>query len=140
MTRRSDVEWLTRTVGRYFPEEWQRFRQGVPESERDGDIAAAYDRLLNANRDPAVRLQAASDWVAWEDAMLSLEDGDITRHPRSKDERFRVAFARLVTHYFSHAGWLEEDELLRNAHRLADIPAVLLHGRLDLAGPADVAW
>ncbi|HEY1298056.1 MAG TPA: prolyl aminopeptidase [Chloroflexota bacterium] len=140
MTRRSDVEWLKRTVGRYFPEEWQRFRQGVPESERDGNLAAAYDRLLNVHPDSAVRLQAASHWVAWEDAMLSLEDGYITPNPRYKDERFRVAFARLVTHYFSHAGWLEEDELLRNAHRLAHNPAVLLHGRLDLAGPADVAW
>jgi proline iminopeptidase len=51
-----------------------------------------------------------------------------------------VGFARLVTHYFSKAAWLEEDELLRNASRLAGIPGVLLHGRLDLAGPADVAW
>jgi proline iminopeptidase len=140
MTRRADVEWLTRTVGRYFPEEWHRFQHGVPESERDGDLAAAYDRLLNATLDPAVRLQAASHWAAWEDAMLSLEDGYITPNPRYGDERFRVAFARLVTHYFSHAGWLEEDELMRNVHRLADTPAVLLHGRLDLAGPADVAW
>jgi proline iminopeptidase len=140
MTRYSDVEWLTRTVGRYFPEEWQRFRQGVPESERDGNLAAAYDRLLNANLDSVVRLQAARDWVAWEDAMLSLEDGYITPNPRYADERFRVAFARLVTHYFSHAAWLEEDELLRNAYSLADIPGVLLHGRMDLAGPSDVAW
>jgi len=51
-----------------------------------------------------------------------------------------IAFARLVTHYFSHAAWLEDDELLRNAGRLAGIPGVLLHGRLDLAGPPDVAW
>ncbi|MBV9545326.1 MAG: prolyl aminopeptidase [Chloroflexi bacterium] len=140
MTRRSDVEWLTRTVGRYFPEEWERFRRGVPELERDGDLAASYDRLLNAHPDPAVRLQAARDWVAWEDAMLSLEEGYVTPNPRYADERFRVAFARLVTHYFSHAAWLEEDELLRNAYRLADTPGVLIHGRLDLAGPPDVAW
>jgi proline iminopeptidase len=140
MTRRSDVEWLTRTVGRYFPAEWERFRDGVPEGERDGDLAAAYDRLLNAHSDPAVRLQAARDWVAWEDAMLSLEEGYVTPNPRYADERFRVAFARLVTHYFSHAAWLEEDELLRDAARLAGIPGVLLHGRLDMAGPADVAW
>jgi proline iminopeptidase len=51
-----------------------------------------------------------------------------------------VGFARLVTHYLSHAAWLEEDELLRNASRLAGIRGVLLHGRLDLAGPPDVAW
>ena len=51
-----------------------------------------------------------------------------------------VGFARLVTHYFSHAAWLEEDELLRNVPRLAGIPGVLIHGRLDLSGPPDVAW
>src|SRR5215471_39271 len=124
LTRRFDVEWLTRTVGRYFPEEWQRFRQGVPEAERDGDLAAAYDRLLNSPGDPAVRLQAARDWVTWEDAMLSLEEGYVTPNPRYADERFKLGFARLVTHYFSHAAWLEEDELLVNAHRLADIPGV----------------
>jgi proline iminopeptidase len=140
MTRRADVHWLAHETGRYFPEEWARFRAGVPEGERDGDLVAAYDRLLNGDAEPAVRLQAARDWVAWEDAILSLEEGYVTPHPRWADERFTVGFARLVTHYFSHAAWLEEDELLRNASRLAGVPGVLLHGRLDLAGPPDVAW
>ena len=112
----------------------------MPEAERDGDLVAAYDRLINGSADPATRLEAVDRWLAWEDAILSLEEGTLTPHPRWADERFRVAFARLVTHYFSHAAWLEEDELLRHAPRLAGIPGVLVHGRLDLAGPADVAW
>jgi proline iminopeptidase len=140
MTRRSDVRWFSRDVGRYFPEEWSRFRAGVPEADQDGDLVAAYDRLMNANPDPAVRLQAARDWVAWEDAILSLEADYVRPNPRWADERYMVCFARLVTHYFSNAAWLKEDELLRNAPRLAGIPGVLLHGRLDLAGPPDVAW
>jgi proline iminopeptidase len=140
MTRRADVHWLAHEIGRYFPEEWARFLAGVPEDERDGDLVAAYDRLLNGDAEPTVRLQAARDWVAWEDAILSLEEGYVTPHPRWADERFMVGFARLVTHYFSHAAWLQEDELLRNASRLAGIPGVLIHGRLDLAGPPDVAW
>jgi proline iminopeptidase len=139
-TRRADVHWLAHETGRFFPEEWARFRNGVSETERDGDLVAAYDRLLNGHGDPAVRLQAARDWVAWEDAILSLEEGYVSPHPRWADERYMVAFARLVTHYFSHAAWLDEDELLRNAPRLAGIPGVLLHGRLDLSGPPDVAW
>lgn len=139
MTRRADVRWLTHDVRRYFPEEWERFRAGVPAADRDGELAAAYDRLLNAHPDPKVRLKAARDWVAWEDAILSLEEGYAVPNPRWADERYMVAFARLVTHYFSHAAWLEEDELLRNATRLAGIPGVLIHGRLDLAGPRDVA-
>ena len=51
-----------------------------------------------------------------------------------------MTFARLCAHYFSHAAWLEPDELLRNCGRLAGIPGVLVHGRLDLGGPADVPW
>ncbi len=140
MTRRADVRWFSREVGRYFPEEWARFRAGVPEEDRDADLVAAYDRLLNGDAAPEVRLRAARDWVAWEDALLSLEDGYVVPNPRWADERYRVAFARLVTHYFCHAAWLDEDDLLRNAPRLASIPGVLVHGRLDLAGPPDVAW
>ena len=140
MTRASDVHWLAHETGRFFPTEWARFRAGVPAAERDGDLVAAYDRLMNAGGDPAVRLQAVRDWIAWEDAILSLEEGHVSPDPRWADERYMVGFARLVTHYFSHAAWLEEDELLRNASRLAGISGVLVHGRLDLAGPVDVAW
>ena len=142
MTRRADVHWLAHETGRFFPEEWARFRDGVPEGER-ADLVAAYDRRINHPADPddlAARLRGVRDWVAWEDAILSLEEGHVTPSPRWADERFAIGFARLVTHYFSHAAWLEDDELLRNAGRLAGIPAVLLHGRLDLSGPPDVAW
>lgn len=139
MTRHADVHWLAHETGRFFPEQWARFRDGVPEAGR-GDLVAAYDRLLNGTADPAVRIQASVDWTAWEDAILSLEEGYEVPHPRWADAPYRIAFARLVTHYFSHAAWLEEDELLRNAYKLAGIPAVLLHGRLDLSGPPDVAW
>ena len=138
-TRRADVHWLAHETGRFFPEQWARFRNAVPEADRD-DLVAAYDRLLNHTSDPATRIQASIDWTAWEDAILSLEEGYEVPHPRWADERYRVAFARLVTHYFAHAAFLEEDELLRNAHRLAGMPGVLLHGRLDLSGPPDVAW
>jgi proline iminopeptidase len=139
MTRRTDVHWLAHETGRYFPEQWARFRDAVPEAHR-GDLVAAYDHLLNGSADPGVRIQASLDWTAWEDAILSLEEGYEVPHPRWADERYRIAFARLVTHYFAHAAFLEEDELLRNAHTLAGIPGVLLHGRLDLSGPPDVAW
>ena len=140
MTRAQDVRWFGRDTGRFFPAEWARFRDSLPSGERDGDLVAAYDRLLNQSTDPAVRIQASLDWTAWEDAILSLEEGYQVPHPRWADERYRIGFARLVTHYFAHAAWLEDDELLRNAPRLAGIPGVLLHGRLDLSGPPDVAW
>jgi proline iminopeptidase len=75
MTRPQEIHWLYHTAGRFFPEDWQRFRAGVPEAARDGDLVAAYHRLLNEQPDVARREQAASDWCAWEDAVMSPEDG-----------------------------------------------------------------
>ncbi|HEX8082473.1 MAG TPA: prolyl aminopeptidase [Jatrophihabitans sp.] len=139
MTRRSDVHWLYHETGRFLPEQWFRFRAGVAEADRDGDLVAAYHRLLNQSSDPDVMRQAAQDWCDWEDAALSLEPG-WRPSERFTDPDFRLQFARIVSHYFSHGAWLDEGQILRDAHRLAGIPGVLIHGRLDLGGPLDVPW
>ncbi len=138
-TRRSETAWLYHGVGRYFPEAWHRFRDGVPEAERDGDLVAAYARLVESP-DPDVRVRAVQDWLAWEDAVISLETngspGEYGRRPAAA----QVALVRICAHYFSHGAWLEEGALLRDAGRLAGIPGVLVHGRHDLGGPVETAW
>ncbi len=138
MSRPADIHWLYHGVGRFLPREWARFRDGVLAAERDGDLVDAYHRLLN-HPDPGVREKAARDWCDWEEAVVSLEPG-YRRNPRYDDPRFRMAFARIVTHYFHRHAWLEDGILLGEAHRLAGIPGVLVHGRLDLGSPPAAAW
>jgi proline iminopeptidase len=137
-TTRREVEWITRAMGRIFPEEWERFRDGVPPRDRDGDLADAYARLLE-HPDLAVREKAAADWCAWEDRHVRLRP-DAEPDPRYEDRDFRVTFARLVTHYWRHAAFLGEDELLRGVGRLGHVPGVLVHGRLDVSSPVETAW
>jgi proline iminopeptidase len=138
MTRPAEIHWLYHGVGRYFPEAWHRFRDGVPAADRDGDLVEAYARLL-ADPDGDVRERAARDWCDWEDAVVSLEPR-YEPNPRYESPGFRMAFARIVTHYFRHHAWLEDGVLLRDAHRLRGIPGALVHGRLDLGSPAMTAW
>jgi proline iminopeptidase len=135
---RRAVEWITRDMGRVFPREWEGFRAAVPPSEREGDLAAAYARLLRSP-DPAVRDDAARAWCEWEDTHIATYSG-YQHDPRYDDPSFRLAFARLVTHYWSHAHFLDDDQLLRDVGRVADIPAVLVNGRLDISSPPDFAW
>ncbi|MCW2916705.1 MAG: Prolyl aminopeptidase [Actinomycetia bacterium] len=139
MTRRSEIDWLYRGVGRFFPEQWQRFREGVPEVERDGDLLAAYARLMS-DPDPVVRAKAVYDWTAWEDTVISLEVNGKPNAYTDRPPAALQAFVRICSHYFSHAAWLEEGILLRNAHKLAGIPGVLIHGRFDLGSPLENAW
>jgi proline iminopeptidase len=137
-TTSREVEWVTRDMGRVFPEQWSRFRDGVPPADRDGSLVDAYSRLLD-DPDPAVRARAARGWCDWEDTHVSLAP-DHRPDPRYDDPQFRMVFARLVTHYWRHAAWLEDGILLRRAGRLAGIPGLLVNGRLDVSGPPDIAW
>jgi proline iminopeptidase len=58
-----------------------------------------------------------------------------------EDPHFALAFARIECHYFVNGGFFEvEDQLLRDAHRLAGIPGVIVHGRYDVVCPVQNAW
>ncbi|HEX7472053.1 MAG TPA: prolyl aminopeptidase [Candidatus Limnocylindrales bacterium] len=132
--RRVETDLLTRGLGQVFPQAWGRFRDAVPAADRDGDLAAAYARLL-ADPDAVVRERAAQDWCDWEDAMMS--GGPWLRY---EDPAFRMAFARLVTHYFSHGSWLEEGEVINRAGTLAGIPGVMVQGSLDFGNLVGTPW
>ncbi len=137
--RHSEFDWAFRGgVAAFFPEQWDQLCAAVPPESRGNDIVESYHRLLN-DPDRAVRQRAADAWCLWESA---------TPHwpPRTGlDRRFRnsayaIAFARLVTHYVRHNGFLEDGELLREAERLASIPLVLVNGRFDFQAPIGNMW
>ena len=136
-TRRSEIDWLYRGLYRFFPEEWVRFRAAAGDPP-DDSLIIAYSRLM-ADPDPHVRAQAAQDWSAWEDATISLDPDGNPGAYSDRPPELLLARARICAHYFAHAAWLEEGELLINAGRLAGIPGVLIHGRIDMGG-LDTAW
>jgi proline iminopeptidase len=136
-TGRSEIDWLYRGIAPLFPEQWERFRSGVPEANRDDDLVAAYARLLDSP-DPAVRLRAARDWHDWEAAPYAIAG----EGPPAlwSEPAYIVARARIITHYFRHGAWLAEDQLLNGMAALADIPGLMVQGRVDLEAPPVTAW
>ncbi|MFD6434895.1 prolyl aminopeptidase [Streptomyces venezuelae] len=134
---RAEVDLLTRGLGQVFPEAWEAFRDGVPEAERDGDLAAAYNRLLESP-DPEVRATAARAWTDWETACVPAPPRSVARY---EDAAFRAGFARTVTHYFAHDHWLGGDEVvLRDADSLRGIPGVMVQGTLDFGNLLGIPW
>jgi proline iminopeptidase len=133
-----EIDWITRGVGIFFPEAWARFRDGVPEAERNGSLVDAYHRLL-MDSNPAIHEQAARDWCDWEMAIVAIHPNH-KPHPRYEQPAFRLGFARLVTHYWRHKGWLADGILMRKVNCLSDVPSLLIHGRLDLCSPLVTPW
>ena len=133
LLRRSELDWLYRGgAATLFPQEWAAFSSLVP----DGDILDGYQRLL---RDPARATEAAAAWSDWEAAVVSMDP-----HPgvaaTYANPRFAVAFAKLALHYFTHGGWLADEQLVRDAGKLAGIPGRIVQGRYDVVTPPVTAW
>jgi proline iminopeptidase len=60
--------------------------------------------------------------------------------PPTTDAPGAVARARVQVHYLAHDCFLRDRELLDNIHRIAHLPATLLHGRMDFVCPPITAW
>ena len=135
---RAELEWYYQFgVSEMFPDKWERFQAPIPEAER-GDMIAAYRKLLVSD-DRQKQIEAAVAWSTWEGQTITLLPEPETSDVFSEAE-FALAFARIENHYFVHGGWLEEGQLLRDAHRLKDIPGLIVHGRYDMPCPARYAW
>lgn len=139
MSRPGEIDWLYHGLRLLLPEQWERFRDGLPEWVPHDNLVEGYRQLMN-DPDPEARDRAAHDWCAWEDAAIAHETGGRPGQYSAKAGTERLAFVRICTHYFAHHGWLEDGQLLREAHRLTGIPGILIHGRMDLSAPLLTAW
>jgi len=135
-SRRSEIALLTTGLGRMFRPAWAELTGFAATDGEEGSLLDKMHRLL-FDRDPDVRFEAATRWCAWEMAILPTATAPF---PRFEDLDFRLAFARLVTHFWRHACWLEEGALLANADRIAHLPGIIIQGRLDLGNLSGTPW
>ena len=135
-----EVALLTRGLGQFFPEAFERFRAGLPKGDREGNLAAAYNRLLESP-DPEVRARAARAWTDWETAIVPAPPRSVERY---EDPEFRMGFARTVTHYFGNDHFLgegnDEGVVLRDVPLLKGIPGTLVQGSLDFGNLLGTVW
>lgn len=135
---KAEMDWYYRFgVSEMFPDKWERFVAPIPQAER-GDMLAAYRKRLTSE-DAATRLAAAKAWSVWEGETITLLPEPETSTVFGQDE-FALAFARIENHFFVHAGWLEDGQLIRDAHKIRHIPGVIVHGRYDMPCPLRFAW
>jgi proline iminopeptidase len=135
---KAELDWYYQFgVSEMFPDKFERFQAPIPEDERHEMMAAYRRRLTGEDREE--QLVCARAWSLWEGETITLLPNPAYSSTFEEDQ-YALAFARIENHYFVHAGWLEEGQLLRDAHKLANIPGTIIHGRYDMPCPAKYAW
>jgi proline iminopeptidase len=131
---RQEIEWAFVEGPKWFrPDLFADFVGQLPEAER-ADPLAAYLRRL-ADPDSAVQVPAAQAWAAYERILSELTPSQ-TRltTPVGRSER-PPPTAIIEGHYIRNDFFLRPGQLLREAHRLKDIPGVIVQGRYDMLCP-----
>lgn len=139
LLRQQEIDWFyQRGCSAIFADAWEYFLAPIPEQERS-DLVRAYHKRLTSD-DPAIRIEAAKAWSIWEGSTSRLyPDPDLMG--RFGADHFAEAFARIECHYFVNRGFFARETLLiDNAHKLKDIPGVIVQGRYDVVCPMESAW
>ncbi|MET3645880.1 prolyl aminopeptidase [Phyllobacterium ifriqiyense] len=135
---KAEIDWYYQFgVSEMFPDKWELFQAPIPLEER-GNMVAAYHKRLTGD-DKIAQLEAAKAWTIWEGETVTLLP-DPEYSARFRDGHYALAFARLENHYFINGSWLEEGQLLRDAHKLHGIPGVIVQGRYDMPCPVKYAY
>ncbi len=138
LCRPHEIRWFYQDGANHiFPDYWQDFIAPIPEPERNNLLEAHYHRLTG--EDELARMSSAKAWSLWEGRASNL------RQQKSVVDFFStphtaLGLARIESHYFMHGAFLAPNQILRDAHRLRDIPGVVVHGRYDIVCPLESAW
>jgi proline iminopeptidase len=139
LCRQHDLDWFYQPGGtsRLFPDQWEAFISHLPEHERS-EILQSYYRRLTGD-DEIAKMSAAKAWSLWEGSCATLQPNtQVVNH--FTHPHVAMSLARIEAHYFMHHVFLEPDQILKNAHRLENIPGVIVHGRYDVICPLDGAY
>jgi proline iminopeptidase len=139
LLRKKEIDWFYQEGASWiFPDAWENYLNFIPENER-GDLVQAYHRRIMSS-DKATALKACKEWSLWEGRTSKLLPDTHFIDGYGTDE-FALAFARIESHFFVNRGFFKEDDwLLKNAHRLKNIPGVIVQGRYDAVCPMRSAW
>lgn len=139
LCRTIDLDWFYKPGGanRVFPEEWEAFISHLPLKEQSNILENYYQRLTG--KDEVAKMAAAKAWSRWEGVCLTLQPNpNVVNH--LTNPHVAMSMACIEAHYFMNDIFLEENHILNNASRLADIPGVIVHGRYDMVCPLDNAY
>lgn len=138
LCRQQDLRWFYQDCARQvFPDYWREFIQPIPVNERDNIIKAYYRRLTSDNE--IEKMSAAKAWSLWEGRCATLRPNHDVVESFSRPHR-ALSLARIEAHYFINGAFLDENQILRDADKLAGIPGIIVHGRYDMICPLDNAF
>ncbi|MEE9310211.1 MAG: prolyl aminopeptidase [Cocleimonas sp.] len=133
-----EVHWFYQEgASRIYPDYWEDFLAPIPKNEQKNLLKSYHQKLTGDNE--IARMRAAKAWSLWEARTATLlPSASILEH--FSDPHTALSVARIEAHYFINNSFLKDDQLIKNASVLKDIPGCIIHGRYDMICPLEQAY
>ncbi len=129
---KANREWIDHSSGMFYPDMQEELYQ---KAGNPHNLAEAYSKLINS--DNAEDQQAAIKYYGgYERVLGSLEP----QFPEVSGDECELASNRIYIDYAKNNFFLSDNEILDNAERIENIPAVIVHDRLDMSCPLEGAY
>lgn len=137
LCREQDLHWFYQQgASAIFPDYWKDFTHIIPIKERDNLLSAYHQRLTSKNE--IERMAAAKSWAVWEGRCSTLDPNpNIVEH--FADPHTALAIARIEAHYFINQAFIQSNQIIKYAGKIAHIRTTLVHGRYDMVCPIEQA-
>ena len=133
LARQKDLNWFAKDgAGRIYPEQWQRLVASIPNASHDNLVEDCYNALWD--KDEVTQRRVAKEWLAW-GAQLALGNDYQPCDDHVTEKMLKQA--RMELHYARNRYFIAENQILDNCDVLANIPTVIIHGRMDLVCPIE---
>lgn len=138
LARPEDSDWTFNGKGahRLFPDHHQDLLSVLPNGTTDV-IESAYAILIGD--DKAAAMAVARQWSLFEFRCSTLLPNEAFVTSKA-DDKTCWTLARHEAHFMVNDCFLTDNQILNNCDAIADIPAIIVHGRYDVVCPFDQAW
>ncbi|MGY8871425.1 MAG: prolyl aminopeptidase [Pseudomonadales bacterium] len=138
LAREQDLHWFYQQgASSIFPDYWKDFTHLIPLEERNNLLSAYHQRLTSKNE--IERMAAAKAWAVWEGRCSTLDPNpNIVEH--FADPHTALSIARIEAHYFINQAFIQSNQIINNASKIAQIRTILVHGRYDMVCPIEQAY
>lgn len=121
----------------YFPENFAKLMEQIDSPERKDYPKQLLKKIQST--DKTIKNEAAKAWARYEGKIAFLDmpddklEGILERWPF-------YAFSLIENYYMANNCFLTESQLLNNAGKISDIPAIIVNGRYDVICPPITAY
>lgn len=132
-----ELEWLHNEDAKmFYPDTWEIYSKNISKGQTKNLIDVFYKKVFSKNK--TIRDKAIKDFYYWDGFRMDLIPQ--AEYIKGKLKKEKIASAKIYFHYAKNGAFLKEGQLIKNAHKLKNIPGAILHGRYDMICPPITAW